>query len=218
VLGSVRPAGSRTSSGSWLLAAGVKGLPDIDFLFDADCPSHEQALAWQRQVRVLVAAEAVFTRHGASVPTDDVALAAGVDIGTILHDFPTKEALVEAVLVARLERLKSEAEDLAGDDAGAAFHDFCASVVEGSRTKLPLVDVLNSAALHGSPVGRALAAALDPLLRRAQAAGDVRADVDVTEVIVLLVGCSRAVQYAVGDSHAGLRILAILLDGLRPQR
>src|ERR671932_1052423 len=64
---------------------------------------------------LLEAAEDVFTAEGASAPTEEVARQAGVGIGTLFRHFPTKEALVQAVVAARVGRLMEEAEPPAAD-------------------------------------------------------------------------------------------------------
>src|SRR3712207_921520 len=74
---------------------------------------------------VLAAADEVFTGNGPSASTEEVARRAGVSVGTVFRHFPTKEALIEAVVVGRLERLVAEADRLAAaEDAGAALITF----------------------------------------------------------------------------------------------
>src|SRR6185503_14037101 len=65
---------------------------------------------------VLAAAEAVFSEMGLRAQVEEVARRAGVGVGTVCRNFPTKQALVEAVLAAMYESLL--------DDARAAFADF----------------------------------------------------------------------------------------------
>jgi hypothetical protein len=45
----------------------------------------------------------------------------------------------------------------------------------------------------------------------------VRPDLLVAELIGLLAGASRATEYAEADPSARERILAVILDGLRPR-
>ncbi|MCP9976669.1 TetR/AcrR family transcriptional regulator [Actinomadura madurae] len=71
-----------------------------------------RADAQRNRAKVLAAAEEVFAVQGTSASTEEVARKAGVGIGTVFRHFPTKESLLEAVLVALLERLAAEAEDL----------------------------------------------------------------------------------------------------------
>ena len=60
-----------------------------------------RADARRNQARVLAAAEAVFAAKGTAASTEEIARQAGVGIGTVFRHFPTKQALLEAVLVGR---------------------------------------------------------------------------------------------------------------------
>ena len=64
-----------------------------------------RADAVRNLAKILQAAEEVFAAEGLAVPIDEVARRAGVGIGTVYRHFPTKEALFEAIVVARLEGL-----------------------------------------------------------------------------------------------------------------
>ena len=66
----------------------------------APLPSRPQrADAVKNRRRILEAAEEVFASQGVSAPVDLVAEQAGVGVGTLYRHFPTKEALIEAIVV-----------------------------------------------------------------------------------------------------------------------
>jgi AcrR family transcriptional regulator len=185
-------------------------------------PRAPRADARRNRARVLEAADAVFAAKGTSASTEEVARAAGVGIGTVFRHFPTKEALLEAVLAGRLTRLAEEAGRLtASGDPGAAFFAFVTHVVEQSAAKNAFGDALAEAGVDVSQavsgVGRELKAALDTLLTRAQRAGSVRDDVRVPELLALVAGVSRAAEHSGWDPEIQTRTLAIVFDGLRPQ-
>jgi AcrR family transcriptional regulator len=180
-----------------------------------------RADARRNRARVLEAAEAVFGSKGTSASTEEIAREAGVGIGTVFRHFPTKEALLEAIVVGRLRRLAEAADSLArAEDPGAAFFTFFTRAVDQSATKIALADALAEAGVDveraASQVGRDLRRTLGVLLARAQRAGAVRADVGVADVIALLVGASRAAEHAGWDREVQARTVAIMLDGLRP--
>jgi len=180
-----------------------------------------RADARRNRARVLEAAEAAFASKGTSVSTEEIARDAGVGIGTVFRHFPTKEALLEAVVVGRLERLAAEAASLAtAEDPGSAFFSFFASAVDRSATKIALADALAAAGVDveraAAEVGRELRRTMGVLLGRAQAVGAVREDATVADVIALLVGASRAAEHAGWDRGVQTRTVAIMLDGLRP--
>ncbi len=56
--------------------------------------------------RILTVAEEVFGRGGDTASTEEVARLAGVGIATVFRHFPTKTALLRAVLIGRLNRLR----------------------------------------------------------------------------------------------------------------
>jgi AcrR family transcriptional regulator len=179
-----------------------------------------RADARRNRALVLETAEAVFAAKGISASTEEIARQAGVGIGTVFRHFPTKEALLEAIIVGRLRRLADEADSLStADDPGPAFFAFFTRAVDQSATKIAFVDALAGAGVDVesaiSQVGQDLHHAMDRLLTRAQQAGAVRDDVGVTELIALLAGTSRAAEHAGWDDDVTARTLAIVFDGLR---
>jgi AcrR family transcriptional regulator len=168
--------------------------------------------------RLLEVADSVFAERGVAATSDEIARAAGVGIGTLFRHFPTKEALLAAVYEARLRRLAARAATLAtADDPGAAFFDYFRAVVEQSGQKAAIADALADAGVDVRATAAGVSnfrEAFEVLLRRAQAAGAVRPDAGVPELIALLIGASRAVEQA-GSAPVGARTLAIVLDGLR---
>ena len=178
-------------------------------------PRPLRADAQRNRARVLAAAERVFAERGTATSTEEVARAAGVGVGTVFRHFPSKEALLQALVVQRLARVAADAREHAtSPDAGAAFFDFFAAVVRGSATKLDLVDALAELGMHPddavAPIAEEVTEALTALLQQAQRAGAVRHDIEVRDVIALLAGASQARRYAPDD-----RPLAVILDGLR---
>jgi len=179
-----------------------------------------RADARRNRDKVLRAAREAFAASGYGVPLDEIAARAGVGPGTVYRHFPAKEALFQAVATARVEDLIADARARAGaDDPGGAFFGFLARIGEEAAAKRDLPDAI---AVAGSLQDR-LQAAVDVLLRRAQEAGAVRADIRTPDLIVLLKGLLASVQ----DAQAGAadpalrdRVLAVLTDGLRrpPER
>ena len=179
-----------------------------------------RADARRNRASVLEAAEAVFAASGTSASTAEIARAAGVGIGTVFRHFPTKEALLQAIILARMERLVEEADALAGaDDPGAAFFSMFERMVDHSGTKKAFSDALTVAGIDVNSVIasilKQLRRALTALLTRAQESGTIRTDVRIGEVIALVKGASHAAEHAGRDRALQARTLAIIFDGLR---
>ncbi|WP_285487406.1 TetR/AcrR family transcriptional regulator [Amycolatopsis taiwanensis] len=184
-------------------------------------PKPLRADARRNRARVLSAAEDVFAAQGTGASTEEVARAAGVGIGTVFRHFPTKEALLEAVLLERLHRFVAEVARWAeAEDPGNAFYSFLGQWVDMGTAKNAYIDALAAAGAAAPRLGgeaqQRVLDALGTLLTRAQRAGTVREDVEVPELIALLVGASRALEYLGEDTSSRRRTVQIIFDGLRP--
>jgi AcrR family transcriptional regulator len=180
-----------------------------------------RADARRNRERVLEAAELVLSTEGVSVPIDEVARRAGVGVGTVYRQFPTKEALLEAILLRRLERLLEELHARAsGADPGEAFFGFLEHLVGEAARKRDLADALARAGVEidvvGSPPAQELQSAVAELLARAQRSGAVRSDVGMPELFGLVAGTCMAAERGIPGGCAPQRMLAIVCDGLRP--
>lgn len=181
-----------------------------------------RADAARNRAKVLAAAEEVFTTQGPTASTEDVARLAGVGIATVFRHFPTKEALLAAVVTTRMRRLADQAAALAADpdaEPGDAFVAFFTGAVAQSAVKSAMADAV---AAGGVDIAAAVAEVtvsvretMHKLLTRAQAVGAVRDDIDVDDVIALLAGASRAAEQAGERQRSRERTLAVVLDGLR---
>ena len=61
-----------------------------------------RADARRNRERILEAARYACAEHGSSVQMDDVARRAGVGVGTVYRHFPTKDALIEALVCEKM--------------------------------------------------------------------------------------------------------------------
>jgi AcrR family transcriptional regulator len=178
-----------------------------------------RADARRNRAKVLEAAEEVFAAEGLAVPIDDVARRAGVGVGTVYRHFPTKEALFEAIVVARLEALVERAEELStAEDPGAAMFTFISELVDLAVKKKDLTDELARAGVQSEQLvagfKERLEHGFEVLLQRAQAAGAVRPDINRTDVTALVMGTCMAVNQH-GCSESRQRLVGVLCDGFR---
>jgi AcrR family transcriptional regulator len=153
--------------------------------------------------RLVDAACECFAEGGVNVSVDEIARRAGVGHGTVFRRFPTKDALLEAVLSQELDRLLVLAQGALGEaDAGTAFEGFFrAAAAAYGRNRALLEGVERCREL---PQTVPLKQASHGLVERAQEAGAVRRDLTADEVFELIPAASRFPQ--------------VVLDGLRPPR
>jgi len=185
-----------------------------------------RADARRNRERVLESADAVFSEIGPAASTGEVARRAGVAIGTVFRHFPTKESLIEAVVVERLTQLTTEAEQLTdAADPDAAFLTFFHRWIELSAAKYQFAaalarsgaDVQEIRSTHPDVVQK-LHDAVGVLLARSQHAGGIRRDVSASDVIALMVGASQAHEHVGPDPDQRARLLSVTIDGLRRSR
>ncbi|MEV7774600.1 helix-turn-helix domain-containing protein [Kitasatospora sp. NPDC086791] len=185
-------------------------------------PRPLRADAARNRARLLDVATEVFTTRGVTVPTEEIARAAGVGVGTLFRHFPTKEALLEAVVVRRLETLTADTARLAaGHPPAEAFRACFRLVVERSAGKQEFTRALADAGVdvHASlrESSDLMRARLAGLLAAAQRAGAVRPDLGLPELVALLVGVGTAVEHLADDPAARERIFEVVFAGLRPR-
>jgi AcrR family transcriptional regulator len=183
-----------------------------------------RADARRNRERVLRAAQRMFAADGLGVSLDEIARRAGVGPGTVHRHFPAKEALYLAVAVDQLERLAAEARVLvvAGDPAVALFTQLSRMVASGAENvavKSALAAAEFDLRVAAPDVAADLTRQVADLLSRAQAAGAVRDDVTVEEVMALVAGAFAAIRHAGAEAsrRRSAHIAELVLDGLRPR-
>ncbi len=183
----------------------------------------QRADAQRNYARLLSAAMAAFTEHGADdTSLEEIARRAGVGIGTLYRHFPTRQSLLEAVYRDQVEALRARADELTGSDAPSeALAAWLRALMTFSSTKQSLTSALLATIGKDSDLlsacSKVLWDAADVLLKRAQEAGAVRADADARDLIRLVHAVNIATQRAPTDPGQSERLLGLILDGLRPQ-
>jgi AcrR family transcriptional regulator len=175
-----------------------------------------RADARRNRAHVLEIARAVFAAEGTGVAMDELARRAGVGVGTLYRQFPTKEAMLAAIISERIASTAAHAREFAhAPEPGAAFFAFLRRMWSDGMEKRDLFEALSGSGIdvRATVAGPAktLRGALATLLRRAQSAGAVRAGLGVEDVLSLFAGVSLATRR--GGTPA--RMLDVLIDGLR---
>ncbi len=176
----------------------------------------KRADARRNYEKVLAAAREAFAEGGEATSLEDIARRAGVGIGTLYRHFPNRQALVEALYVHEVEELARSAEELDGADPWEALNSWFERLMGYLATKRALAAELTNYLDADAPLFQAcrtsLFAAGEPLLKHAQEAEVVRADVDFSDVLHMVIGISKLPG---NDPEQVERIIRIALDGLR---
>jgi AcrR family transcriptional regulator len=174
--------------------------------------------AVRNRLRVLAAAAAVFAERGVEAGVPEVAERAGVGRATVYRSFPTKEHLVAAVAVARLEDFEQRVRaQLDAPDAWQALHDLLAdSAVRQCGDRAITAALASGVAQEQLAAARAsMWDAVGALLERAKAEGRIAPGARAADLRVLWAGVAR-VLVADGNSdpaawrrYAGLVLRAL---------
>jgi AcrR family transcriptional regulator len=178
-----------------------------------------RADARRNRQRVIDAALQIFGSKGAAASTEEVAAHAGVGIATVFRHFPTKQTLLEAVVLSRLERLVVRGHEIEADADAGQFFVLFAVFVEEAHNKRVFGDVLTGASdefrAANVVIVDELWAIFGRLIARGQAAGLIRAEFDVADIRALLAAAHQALQVVGDDPERRRRLLAVLSDGVR---
>ncbi|MFD8933301.1 TetR/AcrR family transcriptional regulator [Streptomyces mirabilis] len=150
-----------------------------------------RADARKNRDHVLAAAGTAITEQGVDVSLRDIARRADVGLATLLRHFPTREALLEALLRTSFDEMTTQAGELetssSPEDALVSWLRDCVAWTTEYRGVTVLMAAAiedTESALHASCV--TLRAAGARLLTRAQAAGAARTDIDGTDLFALV--------------------------------
>jgi AcrR family transcriptional regulator len=178
---------------------------------------------------LLDAAAEVFAERGLEVGIAEIAQRAGVGHGTLFRRFPTKEHLIAAIVVDRMQAAAARGRGLVdSSDPVQALFDFLGDLVGRQQRDRALFEAVTDEFLANADIRAAhadLVGALDALLRRAQETGAVRADVGALDVLMLFKGvCEASRSFAqidptIGDRQLDLvRSALVISDSERPLR
>lgn len=172
--------------------------------------------AAENRAALLAAARSAFSAHGARVPMSTIARAAGVGQAVLYRHFPTREAIAMAVFdqnMAQVEELAARPDSRLRDVTDLITHQ-----IEG------IAAVIDRYA-HGEPsdeqreLTRRLRHALAPVRERAIAAGELREDTEVEDLMLAVAMVAGVVTAAPPDDRHQRATAAwgVLMGGLAPR-
>jgi AcrR family transcriptional regulator len=179
--------------------------------------------AERNRQRILAAARDAFAEEGLSVTLDEIARRAGVGVGTVYRRFPDKEQLIDALFEDQMRKFVALADAcLEEKDPWDGLMSFLDQACHSHASDRGFKEVALTGAHGRERVARArelMFPVVSRLVRRAQADGSLRPDLEPTDMplLQLMLGslseCTRDV-----DPDVWRRYLAIITDGLRTRR
>ena len=179
----------------------------------------QRADARRNRAKVLDAARDQYAAAGLDAQIDEIARAAGVGVGTVYRHFPNKEDLLRALADAKFEGLADAAREAleAADpwDGLVAFMTYGARMTSEDRSLSEAME--QRAEICGAAAEQVgLLELTAQVVERAQASGQLRADITAWDIPALTCGIGRAIRVDTGaPTMSWERYLEIILDGLR---
>ncbi|WTO36748.1 TetR/AcrR family transcriptional regulator [Streptomyces achromogenes] len=180
-----------------------------------------RADALRNRERIVGAAREMIVEHGPDVPIDEIARRAGVGNATVYRNFPDRDALVCEVVCSVMDRTAAAAE-LALAESGDAFtaleHFVHAAADERIGALCPMVsDTFDQHHPDLQASRERVERLIEEVMGRAKAAGQLRPDVGVGDLMIAVGQLSRppaGTDCPRGDRFVH-RLLQLFLDGLR---
>lgn len=177
-----------------------------------------RADAARNRAALVDAARHAFTDGGEDASLEGIARAAGVGIGTLYRNFPTREDLVAAVYGSELDDVVAAADGPAHGRAADAFRAWLDRYAEFVATKRGMAETLRVGALVGA-AGAAdtrgrITAVVRSFLDAGAADGSVRSDARADDVTTALVGIFLATR-GTDDPSQVTRLLDLIVGSVR---
>ncbi|MGD0310911.1 MAG: TetR/AcrR family transcriptional regulator [Acidimicrobiales bacterium] len=191
---------------------------EVDANESAEEGRPKRADARRNYERLVAAARLVFAEHGGGASMEAIAKEAGVGVGTLYRHFPKRIDIVEAVYREDVDELVSAARDLRAElGPWEALSGWLEAFVRYAIGKRTFLSELHEAFEKNPQLRIAsrerIEAALSTVLAPAQAAGEVRTDLDESDVMQLI---GSMCMSATLTPEQSARLLEVIRDGLRP--
>ncbi|GHH91469.1 TetR/AcrR family transcriptional regulator [Streptomyces capillispiralis] len=164
---------------------------------------------------LLAAARAAFAEHGSEASLEDVARRAGVGIGTLYRNFPTRRHLFESVYAGEVNDLCRFAGEVADREPWEALSSWLRRFVDYTVTKRAIREALDGESDIFLACRESMYAAGGPLFERAQRAGRARGDIGFDDLLRMVAGITAT--HFLDDAQRD-RVLSVALDGVRTGR
>ncbi|MFE0138686.1 TetR/AcrR family transcriptional regulator [Streptomyces sp. NPDC059037] len=179
-----------------------------------------RADARRNRERILEAAREAYAEAGPEASLNEIARRAGVGPGTLYRHFPSRAALLTAVLKDRVEALCGRTDELlAADSADDALDDWLRAFLAHARVNQGLggallIEELETPDALGFDCHQRIHDTASSLLTRAQTEGTARKDLLTADMIQLVVGIAVSTPHSPTDPTQPDRLLALALSAI----
>jgi AcrR family transcriptional regulator len=178
-----------------------------------------RADAQRNRDHILDVAEQHFAEHGVMGSLDAIAKRAGVGAGTLYRHFPTREALLAALLAARDDALvaRRDAAREGADSAAEALHEWLSALVDWAGAFDGLPEPLRAAmTAEASPLAltcQGYITTTDDFLSAAQREGTARPGVRGRDLFLAALATSWARGAAMADEDSAAAMTRLTRTG-----
>jgi AcrR family transcriptional regulator len=175
--------------------------------------------AQRNRDHILDVAEQYFSEHGVMGSLDAIAKRAGVGAGTLYRHFPTREALLAALLAARDDELVARRDEIkAGSaDPGRALDQWLVALTDWAGAFDGLPEPLRAAmSVEASPLAltcQGYITTTDEFLLAAQRDGSARPEVRGRDLFLSALATSWARGAAMADETSATALAALTRTG-----
>lgn len=175
--------------------------------------------ALKNREHILNVAEGIFAEQGLEVPMDTIAKTAGVGAGTLYRHFPSRDALIAAVVDERVGDLRQVHRDLVASEQGVS--DKLRQWLEAMRSWMTSYDGLPEPLRRAwededTPLGvncTEVIAMTEEFLQDAQDEGSARADLSARDLYLANLGAAWAAVAPLADTDTGHVVATLLSSG-----
>lgn len=181
-------------------------------------PRPQRKDAVRNRAALIQAAREIFARRGFEASMDDIAEHAGLGVGTAYRHFANKYELADAIFDDAVAAFVNAAEEVLREtDPWKALVGLVERTLEAQTYNRAMREILLGRHQDDPEHHRSMTAAFVRPFDRAKAAGQIRADAEVSDLsAIVLMLCTVADATANHNPRLWRRYLPTLLQGLRP--
>lgn len=170
--------------------------------------------------KLVETARGVFRERGYDAPLDDIAKQAGVGPGTLYRHFPTREALIDAVMQSWIADVNDSADKALAHEGGprerlmAWFEEYATRLTAHKGVAAKITCALGDDSSPMRNKCETYAAANERVLEALRAEGAVRPSVESLEVLRLIGGVATVADQGALPPEAVRPMLEVIADGI----